>query len=729
MILIDKYGKAALTTVQYYVRSPNVNTISVANILDYGAIANGADNVHNALSAAISDGISDVIHLPRGSYLLSTDITIPSDKKLTFSRNARLIISENTTLTIDGTWEAGDDDWIFDLSLGGKVGGNYKLDSIRPEWVGAKGDYYSDDTDAFKYAMSLCDRKRRLLLGPRHYTIKDTIENLSRGISGVSKYVDGGSGGTRINYDPPAGSSDLLPCIRIKDAGASAVFEDFRIVGRVAYASRKLSEWVDKNLFEMSHYDMFAPGFVGIEVAGSATPIFRGVSTAGVKVGILFNSDKGHISSYDCEWNGLIGVYCRKNSEDYFFQGGGISGSFAGIMFGVIPIAGHNGGMTATTLTRVHMGFAPYGIYQVIDVDMTTYESFSSVAGLNGHIEGRFEQTGEAAIKLLPKSDTSGLTITGFGMGFSAIDYTDEPGRWQYSMPDELILPEEKQKYAVWLGGLRNSRILKDRGTAVKSKALGALGSAYIETLHDNIDLSGLDLENVRYSRKMAGTSLRYSIPNVLDESIREYANSAISHGNLFEPEDVSYWTSTNSATISIVTPDLVPNMTEELLRHVGSAAKVIKVTPDGLRSPTISIRPPEERRIVSTSRMINYEYFIHAPSGVVASRMEFGGGKFLYSNTRTNLTGWTRITGREEYAPNENLNQISIFQASATDPTYIVGLMVSYDGLASYSPYLHAYTRMPIETPAGLILTDEITGSRYKLSVIEGSLSLSTIK
>ena len=114
-------------------------------------------------------------------------------------------------------------------------------------------------------------------------------------------------------------------------------------------------------------------------------------------------------------------------------------------MFGVIPASGHNGGMTATTLKRVHMGFAPYGIYQVID-DYQAYSSNSAVAGLNGSFEMvRFEQTGEATIKLLPKSVSLRLNITGFGMSWSYTDYTDEPSRWQYALPDDLRSANENK--------------------------------------------------------------------------------------------------------------------------------------------------------------------------------------------------------------------------------------------------------------------------------------------
>ena len=163
---------------------------------------------------------------------------------------------------------------IFDLSLGGVITGEFKIDEIRPEWVGAKGDYYTDDTLAFKNAMILCAKRRKLRLGSKQYTVRETILNNSRGIVGSSKYIDGGNNGTRINFDPLDTTTDLLPCIKIQDSGAGAVFENFRVVGKVNYSSRYLGNWINKNYFDQDRYEMFSPGSATIEVAASATPSY-----------------------------------------------------------------------------------------------------------------------------------------------------------------------------------------------------------------------------------------------------------------------------------------------------------------------------------------------------------------------------------------------------------------------------------------------------------------------
>lgn len=699
------------------------------NIKEFGAKSDGITDDGIALNKVLQSNYSDTIVIPKGVYLIKSNVVVPSSKKFIFDHGAVLKVASGVNVTINGTWDANSDYQIFDLSLGGIINGDFKIDEIYPEWLGAKGDGVTDDAQAFNNAMALCDKKRIIKLGAKTYKLKSTVETNCRGIVGVNTYTDSQNGGTHIVFDPTDTTTDLIPAIRINEAGANSVFEKFRVSGNTDYSSRYLANWINKEKFNAGTYDMFTAGIVAIEVTGTATPILREISTSRVKVGLLLNSTHGHVTSYDSSWNGLIGVYCRKNSEDYFFQGGGISGAFCGLMIGVITIAGHNGGMTALTINRVHMGFSPYGVFQVIDVDPAVYAGFSSVAGLNGYFEGRFEQIGEAAIKLLPKSITSGLYMNGFGMGFSAIDYTDTPGRWQYSLPDSLMLANEKQKYSVWLGTLQNSRIIDDRGAALKSTAPGALGTAYIEILQEGNEIKGLVPSKTVVKRKITKVSVQLSQAIDAADSIREYANSPISHGNLIEPEKISSWTVTSGATVELISDlsTLPAPFTEEMKRYLGTQVPVIKITPNGTNSPNIIIKPSTVPLLVDTSRMINYEYFIYAPSGVVASRIDYQNSKFLYNETYGGLskTNWSRIVGRELMSPEPNLNQITLFQASPTLPTYIVGLMLSYDRPGSYSPYKHNFTRNAIETTDGLIL-NSASGNRYKIvPTNDGGLSL----
>lgn len=73
------------------------------NILDYGADPNGVTDSRSALNAAISDNSSDTIYIPKGVYLIGQNITILSNKKLIFDRNARLKPAAGIGMEINGT--------------------------------------------------------------------------------------------------------------------------------------------------------------------------------------------------------------------------------------------------------------------------------------------------------------------------------------------------------------------------------------------------------------------------------------------------------------------------------------------------------------------------------------------------------------------------------------------------------------------------------------------------
>ncbi|AOZ92665.1 hypothetical protein [Paenibacillus crassostreae] len=698
------------------------------SISEYGADPTGSLDSHGALLSALT--ASDEIRIPKGVYLIGQNITIPVNKELVFSRNARLKPANGVSITINGTWSASNDDWIFDMSLGGIIGGDFRVDEIHPEWTGAKADG-SDDAKAFNDAMTLCAKKRILKLGAKTYKVRSTIENNSRGIIGVQAYIDSGNSGTLISFDPIDTETDLLPCIRVSAAGVSAVFEKFKVMGKTSYNSRYLSRWIDKTKFEAGTYDMFATGTVAIEVADGAKPTFRDVATSNIKVGLLMNSLKGHITSYDSSWSGLIGVYCRKNSEDYYFQGGSITGSFCGVMLGIILTSNHRGGMSVK-MNRVHMGFCPYSFYQVKDAN--DYDSLVNCIGLNGVLESvRFEQTGEACIKLLPKAETSGY-ISGLGLSWSVSDYTDEVARWQYSLPDDLMLPEDKQKYAFYFGRISRPFIIEnwDGGEAYKSpRSVGAIGTAYIDHIAtSDINLTGLgDPSLITIRRKQESTSITLTTPRAVEDTIHSRAHNPISHGQLVNnPEIASNWTSNSGTALSIVTDlsELPVGLSGEVKSFLGENLKILKITPDGVNFPSLSLSflPPA---IADTDREICYEYFTMCEVQTrVRSNIAFLPSGRVYDTTyNIPAMEWVRIQGRGLKPPNSSFLNTNMGGFDKISPSYVVGLMINYDNNGAYSPQPHAFTRVDFEIgdKGGLILTDTTDGSRSKITLTNGAL------
>lgn len=611
---------------------------------------------------------------------------------------------------------------------------------INVKWFGAIGDGKTDDTAAFQAAMAMCDKRYKMFIPAGDYRIRQTIENNSRGIYGIGPYVDSGQMGSRIIWDPLDTSTDLLPCIRIRNSGVKSVFEDFSVVGITQYSSRNLLKWVNKDLFEQSLYEMFEVGAAAIEIAGSATPIFRNITTSGVKVGQLLNSTNGHISSYDCSWNGLVGVYCRINSGDYFYQGGGISGSFSGVLLGTILTAGHRGGFNAF-MDRVHLGFAPYAIYQCIDSGLNDYNSAPSVVGLSGiYMNTLFEQCGEAAIKLLTKSLTSNLRIFGFGFSWSVITFSGNSSSWEYSLPDDLKKPHEKQQYAAWFGTITAPTVFnEDLGMLKKSTAQGAMGSAYIDTLTGDkeSDLSGLGFMDTVIRRKLTPLYRNVDLQARMQE--REHRTlMPVSAPNLLRnPEVLSNWTVTNGS-ISFVTVDQVPTpISIEMKQIIGNKPVIMKVVPTGGNSPSVRIKFNAQTLPYQgdANRNLAMQYFIletaFESSNIYKSigRIAAQNAEYIFNDALTwKDKGWKHLRGRELASKTGLLYEFSIGALPKLGEIYIAGVMVTWDHVGSYSPYPHSYLADSLEiggTGNGIILTDSITGIRYRLSVENGDLKL----
>lgn len=116
-----------------------------------GADRTGVKSSSTALSSLITNE-KDIIIIPQGIFLLDKDVTIPADKQLVFQRNGRFKIKKGVTLTIQGSIDARPYDWVFDISLGGRVNGEFQTESVYPQWFGAKADGVNNDAPAIQAA-------------------------------------------------------------------------------------------------------------------------------------------------------------------------------------------------------------------------------------------------------------------------------------------------------------------------------------------------------------------------------------------------------------------------------------------------------------------------------------------------------------------------------------------------------------------------------------------------
>jgi parallel beta-helix repeat protein len=110
------------------------------------------------------------VELPAGhTYLVCTDLTIPSTVTLSARHGAVVRVLANKTVTINGVLSAGPYR-IFDGD--GSVTGTFAGQSVYPQWWGAVGDGTTDDTLALNRALA-CTRIR---MPAGTYLISSTLE-------------------------------------------------------------------------------------------------------------------------------------------------------------------------------------------------------------------------------------------------------------------------------------------------------------------------------------------------------------------------------------------------------------------------------------------------------------------------------------------------------------------------------------------------------------------------
>ncbi|MBB3108560.1 hypothetical protein FHS18_000588 [Paenibacillus phyllosphaerae] len=123
------------------------------NIRWKGADRDGIIDSSEAIKEVFLTGAFSIF-IPKGTYLISKNLTIGTDKKIVFGRKARLKPAAGVTITLNCAIDAHLDDWIFDISAGGIINGSMKVNDITPEWFGAKGDGVTDDAPFIQAAVN-----------------------------------------------------------------------------------------------------------------------------------------------------------------------------------------------------------------------------------------------------------------------------------------------------------------------------------------------------------------------------------------------------------------------------------------------------------------------------------------------------------------------------------------------------------------------------------------------
>lgn len=111
---------------------------------DYGDVGDGVTDDRNAINTMLTNLTSDFtnfeLYFPKGSYLIGSNITIPTGAALRFHAGAKLIIPNGVTVTFTNVELLAGRQQIFQCTGTGKVVGTIRNDVIFPEWWGAIAD-------------------------------------------------------------------------------------------------------------------------------------------------------------------------------------------------------------------------------------------------------------------------------------------------------------------------------------------------------------------------------------------------------------------------------------------------------------------------------------------------------------------------------------------------------------------------------------------------------------
>lgn len=129
------------------------------NSIDIGLKGDGTTNDATKLNAWITNiGSTKVdLYFSSGIYKLGSNVTIPSNVRLIMANGAVFIVGSGVTLTFTNTEIKAGLEKIFDLSLGGVLGGTVKNNILPLQWFGAVDGGVVDSSNYIQYAINSLD--------------------------------------------------------------------------------------------------------------------------------------------------------------------------------------------------------------------------------------------------------------------------------------------------------------------------------------------------------------------------------------------------------------------------------------------------------------------------------------------------------------------------------------------------------------------------------------------
>ena len=513
-----------------------------------------------------------------------------------------------------------------------------------------------------------------------------------RRIEAASTHVDSSNKGVRIQFSPWV-VTDMKPAFSINSGMVGGgVINNLAVFGPHSWTTSNSDVWLPTPS-NLPNYSAFADGVCAFAIRGANQPTMTNIVTRNVNAGIYLDSGSGHVTIIEPYINGLFGIYCKRNSGDYFIQSGTVSSIFANILIGTTLEAGHYGGISMMAV-RVHFGFSPYGIYQVNDSGVASNVSVNGIYD-SQFISCRWERIGEAVFCLLDQSVCWNLLVDGFGFSWSPVS-RPPTGGWLSNLPDRIIPYDEQQQYGMRLGSVKeNVRLgyLENTQNVIRSQyATAPVAACRIAWLQGENGLTNRDLrtfgDDIVYVNKTSGARTRFRYGETIRRSELNQEVALSTESNLCRnPEIAGNWTN-NIPTVLTWAEFMAESGIDApiaMKESLGMAPNVIKFSSAG-----VGILSFLTNYLASEGRNISYSVWVLA-AGTADGRVDFRyqstPGVFETQVLTYSKTGWSNRAIAESKPPSDLLNfQINVANANST--IYLAGLMVTANDFRAYNPY-----------------------------------------
>lgn len=254
---------------------------------DYDAVGDGIIDDRNALNTMLTNLTSDFtnfeLYFPKGSYLIGSNLTIPTGVALRFHAGAKLIIPNGVTVTMSNPELLAGRQQIFQCTGTGVVVGNIRNALIYPEWWGFIADGL--------HAPVAGDYSARAAAAARN----GAAFQAALTFAGNQYVVNGNSGTVSITYGQAVYQTTMSVPPSVNVVGHGGVGSDLRYYGATGNAMELLNA-NNSLIADIALSPIAGPTWnfttgIGLRVDNVSTCIVRNVWSSGFGGGCFYFKD------------------------------------------------------------------------------------------------------------------------------------------------------------------------------------------------------------------------------------------------------------------------------------------------------------------------------------------------------------------------------------------------------------------------------------------------------